>query len=226
MKNIQYIKSNYIEKQELLKFSNLTNSELNNLIKNELIPKASYIVESEITITSPLKDQVIETFREEYFAKHIPLLINNLKTQNNPLKYKERFKENFRKSLLEHKDRTFAYGNIFDINQNLIEEKFDNIFEAEWIAYCNGIYGICTLNATEKEIVEKEIIVKQLIEFNKKNKTFILDNVKKKELQDLNNIFNNVTNLFAPYQREASSRGKYLDKILKENKMYHKIKKY
>jgi hypothetical protein len=96
----------------------------------------------------------------------------------------------------------------------------------EWNYYCEGIYGICTLNATENEIVEKEIIVKRLIKYNEKHSESKLNEEEKEELKNLNDEFNKITSNFAPYQRETSSRGKYLDKILKINDMENLIKNY
>ncbi|MGG5210581.1 DUF6058 family natural product biosynthesis protein [Chryseobacterium sp. MIQD13] len=227
MTNIEYIKSNYIEKAELLEITGIKNDQLNYLLEEKLIPNASYVVESELRITSPLEDETTEHQKEEYFGKHVILLIENFKKNRlEPAEYKRKFRENFRKTLLEHNDRNIAYNNIFDDSNQLIEAKFDEIFETEWKDYCAGIYGICTLNATEKEIVEKDIAVKKLIGFNKKFFSTDLNDAQKNELDKLNREFNAVANLFAPYQRESSSRGKYLDQILEKNDLPDKIKKY
>ncbi|MBP2618850.1 DUF6058 family natural product biosynthesis protein [Chryseobacterium jejuense] len=227
MKNIEYIRLHYVEKYDLLRLTAIDIDFLNFLLNEKLIPAASYVVESEVKILSPLGDETNENIKEEYFGKHILSLIEGFKKNTlQSTEFKQRFKENFKNVLLEHKDRNFAYGNIFDENSNLIEELFEHYFDNEWDHYCNGIYGICTLNATEKEIVEKEIIVKKLINFNKKFSTSQLDNQQKEELIELNKEFNGVTRLFAPYQREVSSRGKYLDMILKKNNLFCEIKNY
>jgi len=105
-------------------------------------------------------------------------------------------------------------------------EKLNLAFEQEWQHYLQGIYGICTLNGTGAEIAKKEIAVKRLIEFNKKHGEKKLSDKDKKILNVLNNEFNEVSNLFAPYQRKNSSRGKYLDKILELNSLSKFIKNY
>ena len=53
-----------------------------------------------------------------------------------------------------------------------------------------------------------------------------LSDSEKEMLTILNNEFNEVSNLFAPYQRKNSSRGKYLDKILELNSLSELIKNY
>ena len=73
---------------------------------------------------------------------------------------------------------------------------------------------------------KKEIAVKKIIEFTKKHHNLKLNTKEKSILKSLNLEFNKVSNLFAPYQRKTSSRGKYLDKILKFNSMEELIKKY
>jgi hypothetical protein len=138
---------------------------------------------------------------------------------------KAEFKEKFIRDLMEHPDRNFAY---YHVSENDIEDqqKINEIFEEEWDAYCKGIYGICTHHSTEEEIVKKEIIVKKLIQFNSLFSQKTLSNNEKEELMKLNEEFNEVASKFAPYQRETSSRGKYLDKILEKNNLNHLIKNY
>lgn len=227
MINIEYIKSHYIERESLLLFADIKSDLLNHLIEKELVPGPSYVIELRIKISSPLEDEAIEYAKEEYFGKHVLSIIEHYKNEQiKAIEFKNRFRENFRKELLLHKDKTYAYDNIFDENNCLIEDEFNMIFESEWTAYCKGIYGICTFNSTENEIIKKEILVKKLIEFNEKYISSRLDDKQKDILIELNKEFNLVARLFAPYQRNASSRGKYLDRILKQVGLLNEIKGY
>lgn len=106
------------------------------------------------------------------------------------------------------------------------QEELVAAFETEWDYYLKGIYGICTLHATGEEIARKEIAVKKILSFIQEHQGIVLTEAKKEQLIKLNAEYNAIANFFAPYQRVSSSRGKYLDKILKENALDELVKKY
>ncbi|MDQ1095427.1 MULTISPECIES: DUF6058 family natural product biosynthesis protein [Chryseobacterium] len=223
--NFTYINDNYIVEEELCTVAGITKNELTDLIQNHLVPDASYVITKIVKITSPLNDEFLSESTEKYFNKSCISLIQKNKNIQDPSDYKEEFKNKFIQNLVNHPDKTFAYGNIF--KENIPNaEKLDEAFEEEWEAYCNGIYGICTLNSSEEEIVKKEIAVKKLIHFNTEYSGKTLTKDELDELITLNEEFNEVAHKFAPYQRALSSRGKYLDKILDQNNLNHLVKKY
>jgi hypothetical protein len=224
--DLDYIRNNYLTIDQLSQRTGLTTIAILNLIEEKVIPAASYTTVESIEISSPLGDSIThKTTTDYYTASTVQLLLNYAASADLGM-VKATFKTQFRKHLLSHPDRHFAYGNIFNDADYPIEDKFEKAFEAEWEAYTAGIYGICTLNATEEEIVKKEIAVKKLIEFNSKFAGQTLSEQQKEELQTLTEEFDSVANLFAPYQRENSSRGKYLDKILLENELADLVKHY
>lgn len=225
--NLKYIEDNYIELENLATLTHFETAEIEKFIVEKLIPSYSYLIHSEIKISSSLNDSHSISTAKKYFSKNVVSLLNNLKTaQNNSEEIKQKFRENFIQRLLNHNTKEFAYQNLFDENNRVDEERLDMAFEEEWQHYNNGIYGICTLNASENDIIDKEIIVKKLIKFNQEKENRKLTDSEKEELKNLNAEFNKSTNLFAPYQRATSSRGKYLDKILKENDLSDLVKKY
>ncbi|AZB08144.1 hypothetical protein EG344_04380 [Chryseobacterium sp. G0162] len=220
--NFEYISGNYITEEKLCDITEITKDKLNVLIKNHLVPEASYVVSRSIKITSPLNDEFQAEITEKYFSKNCVSLIQKNKETKDFHTYKAEFREKFIQNLMKHPDRNVAYHNVFNNDQ----EKLEEIFESEWEAYCNGIYGICTINSTEEEIVKKEISVKKLIHFNTLFSQKTLNENETEELIQLNKEFNEVAERFAPYQRASSSRGKYLDKILESNSLSYLIKKY
>ncbi|MDR3022686.1 DUF6058 family natural product biosynthesis protein [Chryseobacterium sp.] len=224
-KNFAYINENYITEDELCTVTDISKDDLAALIQNELVPQPSYTVSRSIRITSPLNDEFESEITEKYFSKNCISLVKKNKELSDVHQYKTEFKENFIQHLINHPDKGFAYDGKF--NTSFPEqEKLDEVFESEWAAYCNGIYGICTLHSTEEEIVKKEIAVKKLIHFNTEFSDKKLTVSESDELIKLSGEFNEVTQKFAPYQRKSSSRGKYLDKILEENNLDDLVKKY
>lgn len=220
--NFEYISGNYITEEKLCDITEITKDKLNALIQNHLVPEASYVVTRSIKITSPLNDEFQTEITEKYFSKNCVSLIQKNKETKDSHEYKAEFREKFIQNLMKHPDRNFAYHNAFNNDQ----EKLEEIFESEWEAYCNGIYGICTIHSTEEDIVRKEVAVKKLIHFNTLFSQKTLNENETEELIQLNKEFNEVAERFAPYQRASSSRGKYLDEILENNSLGYLIKKY
>lgn len=209
MNDLEYIISNFIEQKELCEITNITLEELNQLIERELIPDCSYKIETKHTITSPLNDKHEITESKKYFPKSAIDLINK-NIHRNSEEFKAEMKKEFIKAVLEN-DRTYL------IHKNT--EELDHLFETKWQYFIQGVYGICTLNSTPLQIAKKGITVQKLINFLEKKGT-------QNELIELNNDYNEVSNIFAPYQRTNSSRGKYLDSQLQKNDLEKLIKRY
>lgn len=214
-KNLKYISDNYIEFEEVIKIANISSEKLNELIENKLVPNASYVINSEIVISSSLNDNHNITIERKYFHPSILQYIKENAEISNPEKFKRFFKENLLVNLKNHAHQTFAYGNVFDENEVIYGEKAEQALEEEWNYFCKGVYGICTLNNNENDIIEKEIAIKRILDFIANKSSFTTED-QQNILKELNDEFNKATSNFAPYQRELSSRGKYLDKLLEE----------
>lgn len=221
--NLTYIEDNYLEFEEVKRLADLSSHELDKLIEDKLIPSPSYVIDSAITISSPLNDSYKILVSKKYFAKNIIDLIskNKVKTYE---KLKAEFKQNLLFNLENHNHKAFAYGNVLNENKEIDLKKADKVLEEEWDYFCKGVYGICTLNNNEEAVIDKEIAIKRILSFIEK-KSASLTNDEKLELEKLNTEFNKSTSLFAPYQRELSSRGKYLDKLLREFSLGDLIKR-
>ncbi|PKH52609.1 hypothetical protein CXF68_18720 [Tenacibaculum sp. Bg11-29] len=224
--DIKYIEDNFIELNELCKISEISSQEINALIENELIPNSSYEINTTYKINSPLGDQKTISEVKKYYPKSVIALIQKNKKLNDSSEFKKSLKTAFTNTFVNNNNNRFGYDNITEEDGTVNIDKLNSAFEQEWQYYLQGIYGICTLNATGAEIAKKEIAVKRLIDFNEKHGAEKLSDSNKKILTLLNNEFNEVSNLFAPYQRVKSSRGKYLDQILESNSLSDLIKKY
>lgn len=224
-KNLKYIEDNYIEFEEVIKTANISSEKLNELIESKLVQHPSYVINSEITISSSLNDNHKIRIEKRYFHPSVLRLIEVNSNNLNREKFKKEFKENLLSNLKNHDYKTFAYGNVFDENQNIDIEKIEKALEEEWDYFCKGVYGICTLNNDEVAIIEKEIAIKKILKFIEQ-KSSLLTKEDEMYLRELNIELNKSTSNFAPYQRELSSRGKYLDKLLREFSLEDLIKKY
>ena len=82
--NLKYIEDNYLEAEEIIEIMNLTSDQLNHLIEEKLIPEASYVINSEITISSSLSDNHKIVSSKKYFPKSILQLIADNILHHNP----------------------------------------------------------------------------------------------------------------------------------------------
>ncbi len=215
MEDLEYIKSNFIEENELCKEADISVEKLNNLVEKQLIPNSSYEIKTDIKITSPLQDEKVITQTKRYFHKSCINLIKqniNLKSKN----FKEQFKKEYIKTLKQQDTQNLIYKS---------ENELESVFKSTWKYFIDGVYGICTLNMTPTEIAKKGIAVQKLINFIK-SKHELSPKDKQEKMIELNNSYNEVSSIFAPYQRKTSSRGKYIDDQLKKCNLEHLIKQY
>jgi len=224
--DIKYITENYLEWKALCENAQISSGKLQEMIDMNLIPAPSYVIETDTTIKSPLGDSKRIKILEKYFPKNTVDLIEKNNNIKNSAEFKERIKKEFTEAFLSSTDNQYAYDNILTPQGTVDAAKLDEEFETEWDYYLKGIYGICTLNSTGEEIAKKEIAVKKLIDFIAKHESQSLHEDNKKALEILNDQYNEISNLFAPYQRASSSRGKYLDKFLRQNQLDSLIKNY
>lgn len=222
--NLNYLSRNYLTIEQLAAQTKFSVAEIEHFIEARIIPEPSFKLRQTIEISSPLADEhkIEETIR--YFPQsHVALLQNHGKKSAEEIK--TAFIEKMRRHLFTHRDKKFAYGDVFDPDDRPDEEKLAAELAKEWNYYCQGIYGICTLTATPQEIIEKEIAVKKLLAFLDRYPADELAE-HKSEAARIIEEYDKVSNLFAPYQRKTSSRGKYVDRILEHLKMEDKVKKY
>ncbi len=224
-RDIKYITENFIDSNMVCEISQISHQELEKLITDKLIPNSSYEINMTYKINSPLGDEKVISEAKKYFPKSVLNLIQE-NTKRSSSEFKEVLKTEFMEAFIQNANNQFAYDGILKKNGSVDMEKLTIAFEQEWQYYLQGIYGICTINGTGTEIAKKEIAVKRLMAFNKKHGENKLVDKDKEMLRILNDEFNEVSSLFAPYQRISSSRGKYLDKILKLNALSGWIKNY
>jgi len=224
--DLQYLRNNFIEWDTVCKQVEISGDKLQDLIARNIIPEPSYTIKSDIKITSALKDEYLINKVEKYFNKNVIKLLQEHKEELTPEEIKTNFRNSFYHFLANHPERSYAYDNILESNGEIDPEKFEKVIEEEWEYYCNGVYGICTLHATTEEIVKKEIAVRKLKDFIQKNGSDNLTMEQKEQLKKLNISFNEIASSFAPYQRENSSRGKYLDKLFAVNSLSELIYSY
>lgn len=217
--NLKYLNDRFLTLDEVSRESGVSSEEIVEGIDKKLLPQPSYKLARVSEISSPLGD----SYRVEETILYFPHSYVDLVRQSSK-GHQETFKSDFiaemKDHLLGHSGKDYAYDGAMKDPAKLNAE-----LENEWEHYCNGIYGICTLNASPQEIIEKEIAVKKLIALLNAHRSEELPD-QKENLSQIVGDYDRVSNLFAPYQRETSSRGKYVDRALEAAGCEDKIKHY
>jgi hypothetical protein len=170
-----------------------------------------------VSVRSPLHDEYNASQTTVFFPKSYLSLIRDYK--DGP-QTDQRFLDELSAILCDHDDREDAYEGAAGSTTEL-----EPALEAELNAFKAGIYGICTTNGDSHAIIEKEIAVKKLVNFcNRTDAPFTPAQVE--ELVALVAAYDRVSSLLAPYQREKSGRGKYVDAPLRKAGREDLIKQY
>lgn len=215
MDDLTYLQANFLDQKQLCEMACISPEKLEELIEKELIPKPSYTIESRWTITSPLGDKAELSEITKYFPKSTTSLIQQ-NINRDSAAFKAEMKSRYIQTVLDNDMNKRTYQT---------EAELDEVFETQWKHYINGVYGICTLSSTAEEIAKKDIAVSELIHFMENQQGFTTTE-KQEKLKVLNDNYNEISSIFAPYQRKKSSRGKYVDTQLRENDLVHLIKSY
>ncbi len=206
--NIEYISKNFIELNELSSVAEISIQEINTLIANERIPNYSYQIESISTITSPLGDSIEIKETKKYFDKSVVDLLKNIAMQSKN-EFKQQCKEEF-----------FAQMNK---NEHSLDDLAE-IFEQKWQFYIKGVYGICLLEPSFTNIAKKATLMPKMITFLEENEKVQVIDENQEQVRQFNHLYNEFGKLFAPYQRATSTRGKYLDTLLRKCNLDNLIK--
>ena len=218
--NLKYLNDGFLTLDEVSRKSGVPAREIEDRIRDRNLPEPSYRLRSRSVITSALDDEHIIEEERSYFPLNYPDLVVE-RQDGDANEIKDDFIGKMKEHLLSHPGKEFAFGGIVAEAATLDAE-----LEAEWNHYCAGIYGICTLEAAAPDIIDKEIAVKKIISFLEAHEDGELSENQKESLFQMIEAYDKVSNLFAPYQRVTSSRGKYIDKALRSLGKEDLIKQY
>jgi hypothetical protein len=82
--------------------ANVSSEKLNELIENKLVPNASYVINSDIVISSSLNDTHKITVEKRYFHSSVLELIKDNSEHSDSEKFKIAFKQNLVANLKNH----------------------------------------------------------------------------------------------------------------------------
>ncbi|WP_298772277.1 DUF6058 family natural product biosynthesis protein [uncultured Shewanella sp.] len=210
MELIQYLNTYFLTEEVLLKKVNVDYSVLEKYQLMGIMPKASYQLRLAIHCDSffGLRD---ETQSLRYYAKGYVSWFNVVRELSDAQGgHKEAVYAVFLKRYLDTIHKLNGLGHA--LNRVQKEHDLHCHIEQEWAHFLAGTYGLCTLSGLPEDIAAKELAISQI---NTLSQLTSLTSEQRIQLTRAVNLLDDVSALFAPHERETSSRKRLVDDIRK-----------
>jgi hypothetical protein len=204
-----YLNEYFYTKKTLLKLSKTSEEELLNLQVQQLMPTCSYKLSHSNKCHSFFGEY---DFKEEteYYAKGYVEWLELIKGSS-PKKTFLLFSNRYQQQLNQLKEQGFSCNNE-KLNNELSEH-----LKSEWQYFLNGTYGLCTQSGLPEDIASKELAI---IEINQLMGIEKLSVVQLKKLNDVVNLLDRASALFAPHERLKSSRHRLIDQVREKYQLF------
>ncbi len=195
---LSYLFRYFITEQELLEQAKVSSQELVQFQKNEIMPQASYSIDTKIKCLSFFGDYQENNFLQFYPNQYIGWLTkikDKTINQNNAKKFFAKEYEEKMNSLEE-----------FGLVAFQLKEQLENHIEEEWKHFLSGIYGLCTVTGLASEIAAKEVAISIIDEITLRQTRKEISDPEKLTLSKAVELLDQVSSPFAPHERANSSR--------------------
>jgi hypothetical protein len=196
---------NYLDHhyQTLEQFANscaILPDELNQLIKQQLIPEASYtVISNNKCISQAFGELTISglSVGKYFHPGNKAWVIIAIETKNRvgatqaQVELKQQFRENFAAELKSLNSTIFPVEDCFTQNGHIIADGLNTRTNAAWDYFLKGVFSLCVADpSTVKSIATKEVLQEVLMtltnngsktDHNNEDKNFILDLIKQYE---------------------------------------------
>ena len=175
MNNLEdYLKRNYQTTDQLAAVCSISADELAMLVREQLVPAASYtVVDCDRFISQAFGELEAQgAVPGQYFhpgnAAWITLALET-RRRVGPNKahdeLKERFKNNFAAALKELDQTTFRLADSFTDSGQVLSEGLGTRTESAWDSFLKGVFSLCVADpSSERSIARKEILQEALTE--------------------------------------------------------------
>lgn len=203
---LDYLSKNFLTKSQLLEVTGLSDSELITYQNKQVMPKASYVLETNIVCHS-IFGEFKQTDKLEYYAKSYSAWINMLKTSSDPIAISMHFNKRYKEEIKNLTSRGFTS------NHEKMHDAIESHIQDEWRHFLNGTYGLCTNSGLPEDIAAKEMATLIISEIIENNHPSHLDTHEKKRLSDAVALLDKVSSMFAPHEFERSSRNRLINQV-------------
>ncbi|KNC68044.1 DUF6058 family natural product biosynthesis protein [Pseudoalteromonas ardens] len=203
MELLHYLNERFITKSVLLAQTKATPQVLQALQEKGLMPHCSYRIALNIQCDSFFgehnEDQALE-----YYAKGYTAWFGCISALSDESDAYALFSLRYKNALEQLKDA----GHVLHSPQ--LNDDLDAHIEQEWQHFLSGTYGLCTHSGLPEDIAAKELAI---LEINQLIGQETLQPTQLKQLESAVNLLDSVSALFAPHERQRSSRHRLVDEV-------------
>lgn len=211
MELLNYLNTHFLSEHALLAQANITFETLEHYQALGIMPKASYRVNVTLNCdsffgvwddTQPMR--FYATGYVSWLERVLLPLISSMKGAESHLKGEVYAVFMARYTQTIHKLKGLGHtSNSPKINAGLHQH-----IEQEWTHFLDGTYGLCTLSGLPEDIAAKELAI---IEINELSQLSVLTAAQTVQLTRAVNLLDDVSALFAPHERDRSTRKRLVD---------------
>ncbi|WP_226644358.1 DUF6058 family natural product biosynthesis protein [Microbulbifer variabilis] len=203
MELIEYLHNHFYRKEELLSLSGIGLEEFTNYQNALVMPKASYTLALGLQCHSFFGTHN-ESHNREFYAKGYVSWLKDLRLQNNPKQIFDLFKTRYNDTIYQLNSIGHTCSDI-RMNKGLAIH-----IENEWKHFIDGTYGLCTKSGLPEDIARKELASIEIKELTKEEN---LEKIDIQKLQRAVDLLDSASSLFAPHERQKSSRQALINNI-------------
>lgn len=222
---VKYLSDNFYTLEELSQATNTTIEDLEKMVEYNLIPRWTYEINCSISESSILMgtisayDDNVRFFHKatvDWLARAKEILLANNKDYVKACNFtKQKMKHSFYDLFNTHKSICIGLPELYDEQESIISNKFDEQFNFIYQGWCNGTYGICTKNPCNEINIFYKAVYQTLL-------NYLTDQGKKEHFTDEELIrvinaakqYDNYVSEFTPLSFDISSRKKFVNKFL------------
>ncbi|TMN39945.1 DUF6058 family natural product biosynthesis protein [Pseudoalteromonas sp. S2755] len=204
MELLNYLQTHFITKETLLRESQLSHFELATLIEKRLMPKAAYKLTLKLECDSFFGEHSDKSCLEFYPQGALVWLGAVLQAEDEAQAF-SLFSQRYKDQLYRLKTQGL---NPQDAK---LDQDIDAHLESEWQHFLGGIYGLCTKTGLPEDIANKEAAIVIINEYLAQDEHLSPDELT--NLHQVVDLLDEASALFAPHERERSSRKRLIDDV-------------
>jgi hypothetical protein len=198
---LSYLNQHFYTKTQLLEKSQISAVDFNQYQQKAMMPSASYLLSIKC---DSFFGEHNEAQASEFFPKAYVSWLTDLTAMPDAQTAFEVFSSGYKSQLQKLND--FGLYSVDDkFNKNL-----NNHIKQEWQHFLKGTYGVCTQSGLVEDIATKELSTSNINELISNKE---LSGQKRKQLQISIDLLDSATSLFAPHERQNSSRVKLIEYV-------------
>jgi hypothetical protein len=201
MELIHYLGQHFITREQLLERCAIDQAALERLQGLRVMPRPSYRLRLGIACDSFFGHHE-EQAEVEYYATSYPGWLNEVAGFETEAQARSVFDQRYVARVGE-----LAAAGIAPANVDLTS---DSHLQAEWNAFLDGIYGLCTVSGLPDDVAAKETAIAVIREITAAGAT---DGAARERLRQAVDLLDQASKPFAPHEVARSSRKRWVDDV-------------